>query len=201
MGLNWSRSTITKDGSKLFMSAEFPESREQTQKLWQLWKTSKDAIKADGFSTSKDKYTNQFKIMYWHDLEDTDHIKDASGIPRWRVHMIAKLGRWAEELDQVVVEDTGRRGKKTTVTLEGGNIPDDVVTNPNFIIDKDADLSGDLMGFGFGVPAAAAKPAAAKPVAKAPAKPVAKGRPPPGKPILMDPAQLRAIAMAGDDEY
>ena len=197
MGLNWSKSTVSKDGSKLFMSAEFPESREQTQKLWQLWKNQKDAIKADGFSTTKDKYTNQFKIMYWHDLEDTDHIKDATGMPRWRINMIAKLGRWASELDQVVLEDNGRRGRKVAVTLEGGNIPDDVITNPNFTVDRDADLSGDLMGL---VKPAAAKPAAAKPAA---AKPMPKQlvRFPLAKPTVMDPAQLRALAMAGDDEY
>lgn len=208
MGLNWSKSTVVKDGTKLFMSADFPESQEQTQKLWQLWKIHKDAIKADGFSTTKDKFSHQFKIMYWHDLDNNDHVKDATGMPRWRINMLAKLGRWAEELENVVVEDTGRRGRKTKVELDGGNIPDEVITNPNFIQDRDADLSGDLMGVGFGAPKPAAAPKlVAKPAPKLVAKPAPKPAAakavakPVARPMLMDPAQLRALAMAGDEEY
>jgi len=203
MGLNWSKSTIVKDGTKLVMSADFPESQEQTQKLWQLWKTHKDAIKADGFSTTKDKFSHQFKIMYWHDLQENDHVKDATGMPRWRINMIAKLGRWAEELENIVLENTGRRGRKTMVELEGGNIPDEIITNPNFVQDRDADLSGDLMGVGFAAPKLVAKPAP-KPAAapKLVAKPAPKPAPKPtARPMLMDPAQLRALAMAGDEDY
>lgn len=153
---------MTHDGTRLFLSSEFPANREQTQKLWQLWKLHKDAIKEDGFSATKDKYTGQYKIMYWHDIEANDHVKDAAGVPRWRAQMLDKLNRWAEELEQVVLEDMGRRGRKEPINV------------------------GDV---------------AAPRVVPAAAKPKAYVRTPPAKPVAMDLDQLRALAMAEDDEY
>lgn len=72
MGIQWSRAKLVKGDTTFMKTAEIPVN---APGLWDLWKTYKTEIKADGFgvSTYNDKWrVSYFELANGRDMDDIE---------------------------------------------------------------------------------------------------------------------------------
>jgi hypothetical protein len=101
MGLSWSEPNLRKGVTLIVLSAPFPSNKQQSDKLWNLYKTKKEQIKNDEFSVSKDKLSGIWKIMYFHTVKETSLTRDVSGEYCWKTQFKERLKKWENILNNV----------------------------------------------------------------------------------------------------
>jgi hypothetical protein len=197
--LVWSPVRMNKTGALLFMSAPMPGDP-AGQKLFEMFKVHKEAIKADGFSISKESMgprAGSWNVMYWHNVTPTTHTPSEKGVPHWRVEFEDRIDRWTpiyQEIEPAPKAAYGAgRGAYSGGGRGGGN------GRGRGQVMTSSELHDGVLQKAPAKPAApgVAKLGVAKPVARAPAsKPIAKG-PAPGA-VRLSPADLARLAMNGE---
>lgn len=122
MGLKWSKPKTVKNDTLVVVSADFPENKNVTKDLWDLWKLKKFELKKDGFGTNKSPITKQFQIVYYHNVNpDVSFEKTTDGKVYWQVEFKNKVKKWATKFEEI------QNFKKSTVS----NITSDNLDEPN----------------------------------------------------------------------
>lgn len=101
MGLTWGKHSTVKNGTLIVISAKFPEGKKAQEDIWNLWKLKKEPLKADGFSVGKDKKDNQWKISYFHTINEDTYEKTISDQHMWRFDLDRKIKKWESILENV----------------------------------------------------------------------------------------------------
>ena len=75
MGLNFSSPKLIKNKTIIIICSELPDDEKIRTNIWNLWSSKKDEIKLDNFSIIRDNYTNNWKIIYFHTINDNTYKK------------------------------------------------------------------------------------------------------------------------------
>lgn len=70
MGLTFSNPKKIKNGQTIMRISDFPTDKIGKNDCWNLWKMHKDKLKEDGFSITKDKNTDEWKICHYANKTD-----------------------------------------------------------------------------------------------------------------------------------
>jgi len=126
MGLEWSKPRIVKNGTTLVTNADMPG--ENTQKnIWNLWKVQKEEIKKDGLGVSKDTKTGEWRLVYFHLINENSYEKTTSGKDFWVIELEKKVKKWQKkmnEISEVLVEEKKTSAISSKVEEEEPEIVD-----------------------------------------------------------------------------
>jgi len=85
MGLIWDLPPRPTKNGNIFISAPFPKNRYLQQNLFNLWEYCKEEIRDDGFSITKDKFTNRWTVYYfWTPAEASAEASTEASADDWK---------------------------------------------------------------------------------------------------------------------
>lgn len=101
MGLKFGKEVVTQNGNYVILEAPLPDGEIAKESLWQLWRSSKQQLKDDGFSVKKKD--NTWIVMYFHKIGATS-FQGSPANPAWRAEFEAKITKWdSQEQDDITV--------------------------------------------------------------------------------------------------
>jgi hypothetical protein len=86
MGLQWAKPKLVKQNTLIIVKATMPGSldRQLNDKLWELWREHKDAVKDKGFSVSKDQYRNNiWNVVCFIENTPANNAIEENGKKKW----------------------------------------------------------------------------------------------------------------------
>jgi len=127
MGLIWSAPKPCKQGTLIVIDTSMDEiNKKDLDLIWKLWSIKKDDLKKDGFSITKNKYTERYQILYFHKVNNKSYEKINSPNFSWKDEFDQKIINWTVVINQLNEFFKGKvdkitepsKGVTTTITSE-----------------------------------------------------------------------------------
>lgn len=111
-GFRW-QIIMSNNGKWMVASATIPG--EYKTEFWNMWNWQahengytktvyREKLKEDGFSIKKDKFSDQWKINYFHEIVDDSFEREENGEQRWKNVFLKKISDWNRVLTSLPIQ-------------------------------------------------------------------------------------------------
>lgn len=109
MGIDWSKPKPVRNGASIMFSTTFPSNSVLRNKLWNLWKHNKAALKEDGFRIKK--WNEVWKIAHFQNVTPASYERSESNELQYITDFKALYAKWNSIYEMVPTfserEDSG----------------------------------------------------------------------------------------------